>query len=177
MSLLRPITSTRALLALVLACVCGDVPSSVQALTLVSASVDIGAAVDIRCSVIANPLHFGVYVPSGAHATTPLDATTTINLDCIGGRRADVRLDQGVDPDPSSTDNAPLRRLSDGGGNYLDYNLYEDSGYATVWDNRPRAVLAPRTFPTLLTVYGRIPPAQNVFRGLYTDTVIVSVYY
>jgi spore coat protein U-like protein len=162
--------------AVALACLCvGDVDSAAGLSW--SASLNVAAVIDQRCSIVAGNIAFGTYDYSGTHATTPLDATGTINLDCEAGRRADVRLDQGLNPDPGSTDEDPLRQLNNGTGGLLPYNLYEDAAHTVVWDNQPRGVLSPLTFPVLMTVYARIPAGTPVQTGAYVDTVVATVYF
>jgi spore coat protein U-like protein len=63
------------------------------------------------------------------------------------------------------------------GTSYLNYNLYEDAARSQVWDNRSNAVKTTRVFPYTATVYGRIPGSQDVEPGVYSDTVVTTVFY
>jgi spore coat protein U-like protein len=168
--------SAIAAFAAALACVCGGDVDPAAAIG-VSASLNVAAVVDQRCSILVNSFTFGTYDYAGAHAVTPLDATGSVNVNCEAGRRVDVRLDQGQYPEAGSSDAAPLRQMFNGSATYLPYNLYEDAAHTTVWDNEPRSVLSPLTFPTIMTVYGRIQPGVPVQTGSYSDSVTATVYF
>jgi spore coat protein U-like protein len=64
----------------------------------------------------------------------------------------------------------------------LQYNLYTTAGYATVWGDGTGATAivaggnAGNNSETL-TVYGRIPSAQYVTPGAYTDTITATVTF
>jgi spore coat protein U-like protein len=63
---------------------------------------------------------------------------------------------QGANADAGSSDTAPLRRMADGSGNLLSYNLYQESGRTTVWGNsEPTGVeYAGTGVSTPVTVFG-----------------------
>jgi spore coat protein U-like protein len=35
----------------------------------------------------------------------------------------------------------------------------------------------PKNVTTTLSIYGEIPPGQDVAAGLYTDNIVVTVYF
>lgn len=73
----------------------------------------------------------------------------------------------------------PLRRLSDGGTNYLDYSLFSNPGYNVVWGNDTTADVETTGTGAAdaHVVYGRIEGSQNVPEGNYTDTVVATVTF
>ena len=65
----------------------------------------------------------------------------------------------------------------------LSYNLYLDAAAMSVWGNGTGGTqVYTRTRPpyntdVALTVYGRLPPGQDVTAGTYTDTVSVTINF
>lgn len=162
-----------AVLALVLAAVPGA--HKAQALTK-SATLNVAASVSLRCTIATAPINFGTYDPYGNNALNPLDAVGGVSLNCSAGSNVDVRLGQGSFPAPGSTNANPRRRLGSG-ADRLDYNLYEDAAYTTVWDNVAKGLKGGKTFPVVIPVYGRVPEGQNVPIGTYTDSVVATVFF
>ena len=88
-------------------------------------------------------------------------------------------MGQGSNANTGSTDAAPIRRLKDGGTDYLSYQLYSDNGYSTVWGNTAGTSVAHTGTgtQTALTVYGSIAAGQSVPAGSYSDTVVATVTF
>ena len=169
----RKITSTIAALLAVIVLVFVSASEPVEAGTQ-DTSLNVAVAVTVRCSITAGSLNFGSNYVYGQAAD--LDGATTVVVNCDAGRKVAVKLGQGLYPAPGSTDNNPRRRMQNA-GTYLNYNLYEDAARTLVWDNRSNAVKTTRVFPYTATVYGRIPGLQSVVPGVYSDTVVATVYY
>jgi spore coat protein U-like protein len=128
--------------------------------------------VQLSCEVTTTALSFGNYDPIAAHAASALTGTGGLTVTCTDSLPATVTLDQGLYPAAGSTDAAPLRRMSDGAGHSLSYQLYQDAALSTVWGNTPETGMCASGS---LTVYGAIPAAQNAPVGSYADTVVVVV--
>jgi spore coat protein U-like protein len=131
------------------------------------------ATVLSACAVTANPLNFASYNPTAA---TPLDATTTLAVNCTVGTPFTVGLNAGT----ASGATVTTRRMTSG-ANALSYALYQEAARTNNWGNTPGTdtpapVTAP-VLPTSLTVYGRVPAGQNVPAGTYSDTITVTVNY
>lgn len=124
------------------------------------------------CSIQAGTLAFGTYDPIVNHATNPLDGTSTLTVACTKGTPANIQLDVGANASGAT------RRLSDGAGAFINYEIYNDSSRSTVW-NATNVVnyTAPSRAPSTFTAYGRIPAAQDVPMGSYTDTVVATINY
>lgn len=160
--------------------VCGSllVASSVSAGTD-TANVEISATVEANCTITSSGLDFGTYDPVSTNAASDLDASGTVTVTCTTGSTGVIALGQGVNADTGSTDAVPLRRLSDGGTNYLSYYLYQDSGRTTVWGNTTETDVEHLGDGTAtdITIYGRVTSGQNVPAESYSDTVVATVTF
>jgi len=134
----------------------------------------VGARVDVRCILLSNNLDFATAYVSGQ--VDPMDAVGSLYVDCDAGRRASVRLDQGLNPAPGSTARNPLRRVRNG-TRYLNYNLFEDAAHTIVWDDQAPGVKTARAWPVTLLVYGRVYGGQTAYNGTYSDTVNARIFF
>ena len=104
-----------------------------------------------------------------------LDGTGTVTIACTKGATTTIGLGLGGNASGST------RRLTDGSGNYLTYEAYQDSSHATVWGTSGAGLLTPAAAPSKaarnFTVYGRIAGNQDVPAGSYTDTVTATVNF
>lgn len=142
-------------------------------------NLQIGATIGIRCSVITTPLSFGNYTITDP---TPLDVQGAISLNCtqsIINFVMHLRLDQGMNPAAGSTAAAPRRRMTDGSGNLLRYDIYRNAARTQVWGNTIGSAYFPGLgpYPMLVPVYGRIPALQHVEPGTYVDTVVATLVF
>ena len=128
------------------------------------------------CTVSTTSLAFGTYNPGSAVPTT---ATATVNANCIS---VSVPMQATVDLSLSAgtSGNAAARQMSSGTAR-LSYNIYQDSGYATVWGNGSNGgQLQTMTINNLLsftatkTAYGRIPARRFPKPGAYSDSIVVT---
>lgn len=124
------------------------------------------------CNMSTQPVDFGVYDP--IETVAPITATGSVRVSCDF---ATVTIALG--PGSGSYANRTLRQ----GPSVLNYNLYTQSSYTTVWgDGSPGTATVsrfvwffnnPQTFP----VYGRILPAQDPAAGPHSDTIVVTVTF
>ena len=140
-----------------------------------STSLTVSAVVVKNCTITTAPVNFGAYDPVAANATTPLDGIGTVTVTCTKGAVAKVGLN------PGSNAQGATRRMSQGAAEYLTYELYKDTGHATIWgdtaDNALDIPAAPNRNPRNFTVYGRVAAAQDAAVGNYTDTVVATVNF
>lgn len=156
--------------AAILAALNGMVPQDVHA-AADTANLAITAAVISNCTITAGSVAFGNYDPVDANDTTDLDATGTVTVRCTKGTSATVGLGNGLNHNGT-------RRMSDGGGEFLNYELYSDAPGGTVWtDAATVAYAAADRSPEDLTVYGRVPSAQDAAAGSYSDTVVATITF
>jgi spore coat protein U-like protein len=145
-----------------------------------TANLAVTASVSANCSITTTALAFGPYDPIVANATAPLDGQGSVTIACTNGSAATVYLGQGLNPATGSTDTVPLRRLVDGGSDFINYHLYSDNGYSTVWQG-PTGTGVSETGTGLtqtVTVYGQIPAGQTTAPAAsYSDTVVATVSF
>lgn len=142
-----------------------------------TSTVTVTATVLGNCTISAGTVAFGNYDPISA---TPLDQTGSVNVQCTTGTVATIAMGQGSNAAVGSTDAAPLRQMASG-AQRLRYDLYQDSGRATVWGN---TLLTSVTYTALssastaVTIYGRIPIHQNATAGAgYSDSVTATINF
>jgi spore coat protein U-like protein len=140
-----------------------------------TANLGVSASVSNNCTISTAALGFGSYDPVVAHASTNLDGNGTVTVACTKGASATIGLGLGSNASGST------RRMTDGSSNFLTYELYQDSGYATVWGNSGAGLLSPAAAPSKaarnFTVYGRVASNQDVPAGSYSDTVVATVNF
>ena len=152
----------------------GSRPASAATVT---ATLSVGAGVGMRCTIVTAPLPFGSYDPTDP---APLDVAGSISLHCSPSNfTIRIRMNQGLQPGPGSSNPNPVRQMSDGLGNLLRYNIYRNAARTQVWGGtNPTSVVPPNgPWPVHIPVYGRIPANQYVQSGSYADTVTVTVLF
>lgn len=171
MSIHRPV---RTFVAIALtSAVIGTLAPAASAATA-TASLTVSATVTKNCTVSTSALAFGSYDPVVANASANLDGTGTVTVACTRGATASIAVGSG------SSATGGTRRMTDGAGNYLVYELYSDSGRSTVWNTGAGALEltpAPSRAARDFTVYGRVAGNQDVPAGTYGDTVVATVNF
>ena len=142
-----------------------------------TASLTVSVNVAKNCTIVASPVNFGAYDPVSTNATAPLDGTGTLTVTCTKGASAIVGLDAG-----SNAQGTTRRTVnSTTASAFLTYELYKDSGRATVWGNDATSGLtvgaAPNRNPRNFTVYGRVASGQDASVGAYSDVVVATVNF
>jgi spore coat protein U-like protein len=150
----------------------GPAPSLAQTQ---STSLTVSAVVVKNCTITTAPVAFGNYDSVAANATTPLDGLGTVTVACTKGAPAKIGL--GVGGNAQGT----TRRMAGAAAEYLLYELYKDTGHATIWGDTADTALdvpaAPNRNPRNYPVYGRVAAAQDAAVGNYTDTVVATVNF
>ena len=139
-----------------------------------TANFGVSATVGKNCTISTNALAFGTYDPVVANLSATLDGTGAVTVGCTRGAIASIALGSGSNASGST------RRMADGTGNYLVYELFSDSSHTTVWNSGSGALTltaAPSRATRDLTVYGRISGNQDVPAGTYADTVVATVNF
>ncbi len=135
--------------------------------------LDISAEVAPNCRIAISNLAFGSYDPLAQHSTQELDAAAAVTMLCTRSSRASISLDTGRYGVGSS------RSLA-GGTQHVLYQLYQDPGRTQEWGGATgglQFVSEGIHKPQQLTLYGRIPPGQEVASGVYTDVVTATVNF
>ena len=121
------------------------------------------------CTITATGVAFGTYDPK---SSAPTSGFGTISLDCHPSAKPLIALGAGLG-------GSLLQRRMRNGASGLMYNLYTDAGFSTVWGDGTGgtiAVSAPKKTSSF-TVYGQIPPGQNVAAGTYSDVLVITVVF
>ncbi|CDZ78960.1 putative secreted protein [Legionella massiliensis] len=136
--------------------------------------------VGCSCTVTSTPVAFASYNPTSATATT---GTGTVTVTCTA-LVANLNVAYQIALSAGSNGTFSARKMISG-STLLQYNLYTDSGYTTVWGDGSSGTSVVNDSYTLLLlavirnypVYGKIPGSQVAGAGVYNDTITVTVTY
>lgn len=134
------------------------------------------------CTTQTTNVAFGTYNPL---AFGNVDSTGSVKVTC--GGVASVLLPFKIDISAGSSGSTGTRTMRNG-ANTLNYNLYTDAAYTTVWGDGSGAtqnILGSFTLDLLglspaqnFWVYGRLPGRQlTAVPGVYADTINVTLTY
>jgi spore coat protein U-like protein len=140
-------------------------------------ALTITASVANNCIIDAtDTLAFGPYDPIVTNLSTPLDAAGTINVTCTTGASATVTI--AASANATGSGSTAQRRMTDG-THFLNYNLFTENTHTTAFapDNSAGSALTGSGVSQAVSVYGRVPAAQNVPAASYSDTVVTTVTF
>jgi len=128
------------------------------------------AIIEPDCTISATDMSFGTY--SGAQ----LNGQSQIALTCTRGAAWNVGLSAGNFPGATVTS----RRMTGPGNTPMAYSLYRDPARTLNWGN----VVGTDTISGTgtggrqsMSVYGLVPPSQNLPDGVYQDTIVATVTF
>ena len=137
-----------------------------------SVPLTVSAEVVSNCVIATSNLAFGQYDPLAQNASQQLDGSAEVTMLCTRSTSAALSLDSGRNSVGAS------RTLS-GTGQHVSYQLFRDAGRTQEWGG---GLAAGMQFVSegihkaqQVTLYGRIPPGQEVVSGMYTDVVTATV--
>ena len=140
-----------------------------------TATGSFGVQMTITAQCLVNStstLNFG----SSGIWTGAVDQSATFQVQCTNSTPYQVGLDLGA-----NASGATRRMKHSANAAYVTYQLYTDSGHATVWgDTVGTDTLRGQTGSgsnQTLTVYGRVPVQTVPEPGSYSDTVTITVTY
>lgn len=145
-----------------------------------------------RCSVQVTALPFATYTtlqPTSKTVSSPINIQCTTNpADEKKGVFAQLGLSLG-----QNANGSVLQRSMSNGQDRLYYNVYKDAGFQTIFGdgngqgstfsvcldsqvcgNSPTNTTQP---DLTLTMYGAIPPKQDVTPGSYTDSLLLTIAF
>jgi len=136
----------------------------------------LGNGAHAACGVTATGVDFGIY---DVFAAAPRDSAGTVTVSCDRNPPTDVVISIG----PSSTSGGfqPRQMRHASRADRMSYNLFVSPSMATVWGDGSAGTSTVqlrkvnRNRPITATIYGRIPPGQNVSVGAYTDSLTVTI--
>jgi spore coat protein U-like protein len=129
----------------------------------------------IKCTITTVGVAFGFY---DVFSSAPLDSAGSVSIRCVG-------LGTGIDPISISLSTGGSGsfqpRTLIRGSDRMSYNLYLDAGRSQIWGDGTggslRYASVSNSQPVTLTIFGRIPPGQDVSAGTYSDTIVVTVNF
>jgi spore coat protein U-like protein len=124
------------------------------------------------CNISVTGVSFGSYNVFGASA---VDSTGSVSFQCGSNvRNITVSLSRGQ----SSSYNPRTMTKS---AETLSYNLYRNAARTNIWGNGTSGTsqysVGNPANNTTLTIYGRIPAAQDVSAGSYADTITATINF
>lgn len=139
----------------------------------IGARLDVHAAVVARCRLTVPSLVFGTYDPLLANASLPADVSAVVTVVCTRNTGASLSFGTGLHGVSHGN-----RSMSGRGADGLHYDIYRDSAHSQIWGDGSDAIhLTSKgtSQPQHLTVFGRIPPQQEVEPGVYSDVLTAAV--
>ena len=139
----------------------------------IGSRMDVSANVVANCRLVVPPLSFGTYDPLAAHAVQPADASVDVMLSCTRNTSASISFDFGLHATGPNG-----RGMNGPGAEVLQYQIYRDAARSQLWaqgTDATRFIAHGVSSPDQLTVFGRIPPRQEVEPGAYTDVLTATV--
>jgi spore coat protein U-like protein len=127
------------------------------------------------CTVSATGVNFGNY---DTFVATPLETTgtVTVNCDLVQGQPPDVTISISTSSNSGVFNPRQMKHAAQ--SDLLDYNLYTKQNRTTVWGDGTAgtsSIVIKGTQQKKATIYGSIPPRQNVPPGTYSDILTVTI--
>lgn len=142
-----------------------------------NASFQVNATVVSACTVSGALLNFGNGIDPLA-ASLPIDASSTLSVQCTNTTPYAVSLDAGTHAGGATSFGT---RAVANGVHTLGYQLYLNAGRTTVWGDGTGGSSTSSGTGTgstqSLTIYGRMPSLSGAVPGVYADTVTVTITY
>lgn len=144
---------------------------TMAALVAVAGILGTSPAEAAKCTISTTPIAFGAY---NVFSSAPVDSVGSLLFNCSGTNNVSIAISQGQ----SGTFQPRALR---NGAESLYYNLFLDAARSTVWGNGSGGTQTYVTDPgkddVSVTIYGRIPPQQDVTFGAYGDSVTVTINF
>jgi spore coat protein U-like protein len=146
-----------------------------------SANLTVQITITASCTINVATLNFGASVAGTALQAGATNGSTTVSTTCTNSSPYAIGLDNGANASSGQ------RRMKSG-TNYINYNLYTDSGYANAWTTAASSTTCTTANSCALgtgtgsaqttTIYGQIPTvAVAPVPGAYSDTVSMTITY
>ena len=138
--------------------------------------LQIGIPAHAACLVSATGMNFGAY---DVFAAVPRDSAGSVTVACDRNPPTDVTVSIGPSPASGGFNPRQMRHASQ--ADRMNYNLFTTPSMTTVWGDGSAGTSTVllrkvnKNRPVTTTIYGRIPPGQNVSVGAYSDSVTVTI--
>jgi spore coat protein U-like protein len=133
------------------------------------------------CTMAISNVVFGGY---DVFSPASLDTSATVIVTCSrNGGPQFMNVTIAIGPGAHGGSTASRKMKMNGGGDFLCYNLFRDAGRTAVWGEIPGldaftqtlAIHNKSSAQLTATIFGRIPAGQDVAKGTYADSVVVTV--
>lgn len=139
------------------------------------------ASAETRCTIAAGNVGFGNYDVFDA-SDRDTEATVIVTCSRDGGPQ-NISVNIAIGPGGNGGTTASRKMKMTGGNDLLGYVLFQDATRTQRWGDTPgvdaftQTIAVPNKSSAQLStrIYGRIPAGQDVSKGLYADTVFVTV--
>ncbi|HAS54936.1 MAG: hypothetical protein A2X56_06495 [Nitrospirae bacterium GWC2_57_13] len=127
------------------------------------------------CSVSTTSIVFGVY---DVFAPAPLASTGSATITCDKNAAVTISMSASA----VSGMFVPRQMKLTTGADLMAYNIYTDATYAVVLGDgtagtQTMSASAKKNTPLSVTIFGNIPPLQNLSAGTYADTLTVTILW
>lgn len=137
--------------------------------TDVTDTLDLQATIVASCAVtVGANINFGGAIVTLAN---PINQSSSVDVLCSNGTPYTVGIDFGLNGN---------RVLSDGASHTIEYELYTDAGFSTIFPTISASSIGATgdgVNPDTYDIYAQIPSQTTPVNGTYTDTVTVAVRY
>lgn len=136
----------------------------------------LAGSVHAACTVSTTGIAFGGY---DVFVTVPRDSTGSVTVSCDRNPPTDVTV--AIGPSGTSGGFNPRMMRHASRTDRLNYNLFTSAAMNVVWGDGTAGTSTVVLFkvnknrPQSATIYGRIPPGQDVPAGSYGDTLTVTI--
>ena len=126
------------------------------------------------CSLSSTSISFGTY---DVFSTSPLDTNGSVVYRC---GNSDNNISISFDRGGAASFNPRQMR---NGSLALNYNLYLDAARTIIWGDGTAGTQTyfiknpPNNQDVTVPVYGRVPTGQSVNRGVYSNTIVVTINF
>ncbi|QNP39468.1 Csu type fimbrial protein [Lysobacter solisilvae (ex Woo and Kim 2020)] len=142
--------------------------------TLTAASFTANATLGGICSITAAPVNFGTV----ANLSSGLSASGALSVTCSNTMPYSIALNAGTTT--GNTIAARKLALNGAGAGVVSYQLYQDSGRATLWGDGSSGATYPGTgsgTAQTIPVHAYVPNQATPGSGTYRDTVTATITY
>lgn len=110
----------------------------------------------------------------GSYTGATITRSSTVAVTCTNGAPYTIALDAGANGTFAT-------RAMASGGNLLNYNLYTENSYTTIWGDGTSSTSTMGATgdgdTDSYTIYANMPASQSLIVGSYSDTVTATVSY
>lgn len=142
------------------------------------------ASAAVTCTVQTSGLSLSSYSPFSSVSSS---ASATIITNCSGGDSSGAQTVLTYTLSPGVSGNELARTLQMGPGQAINYNIYTDAAWTQIMGDGTRGTQTVSvcvsgagcsvTSSYKFTLYGAVPPNQDIVPGTYTDTLTLQAIY